>query len=110
MATYSSELETELRKYIDSWKGEGRDRLRELLKNESVDTRYELLMSVRGVKVSTWTGLHNGTVTNDLKSIRYMLGGFSFNQKYDVVKIQDSDECTALHIAASLGHISIINS
>ena len=110
MPLFSRDLEALLQKYIDTLGVEGRHRLRALLKNESVDTRYELLMSVRGVKVSTWTGLHNGAVTNDLKSIRYMLGGFSFNQKYDVVKIQDSDECTALHIAASLGHTSIINS
>ena len=110
MATYSSELETVLRRYIDSWGGEGRDRLREGLKNTSVGNRYSLLMNVRGSgRISTRTGLHCGADADDLETIKYMLDSFSSNLKYNVVKIQRSDKWTALHIAASIGHTSIIN-
>ena len=110
MATYSSELETELRKYIDSWEGEGRDRLREVLKNTSVDNRYSLLMNVRrSGGFSAWTGLHRGAFANDLETIKYMLDNFLCDQKYDVVKIQASDKMTALHFAAAYGYTSIIN-
>ena len=108
MATYSSELETALREYIDSWAGDGRGRLRKLLKNKSVDYKYNLLMNVRGVD-GTWTSLHSGAFTDDLETVKYMLDNFSSNQKYDVVKIQESDKWTALHFAAAYGNTSIIN-
>ena len=110
MATYSSELETALRTYIDSWGGEGRDRLRELLKNTSVGNRYSLLMNVRGSGIlSKWTGVHRGANADDLGAIKYMLDNFSSNQKYHVVKIQKITKCTVLHIAAERGNTSIIN-
>ena len=109
MTTYSRELETVLRKYIDSWKGKGRDRLRELLKNESVDARRELLMNVKEGVFGTWTGLHGVTYADDLETIKYMFNNFSANQKCDVVKIQDYAKYTALHTAAELGHTSIMN-
>ena len=108
MATYSSELETVLKRYIDSWEGEGRDRLRELLKNESVSARYELLMKVR-VSYCKLTGLHRGACANDLETIKCMLNHFLANQKYDVVKIQMIDGWTALHYAAAYGYTSTIN-
>ena len=100
-----------LKNYIDS-RGDDdddRDRLRELLKDESVDTRYELLMNVRGWRRSRLAGTQSGAIADDLESIKYMLEGFSSNQKYDVVKIQSSGECTALHYAAFKGYTSIIN-
>ena len=107
MATYSSELETVLRKYIDSW-GEGRDRLRELSKNASADNRYSLLMNVKGV-FSAFTGVHRGAFANDLETIKYMLDNLSCNQKYDVMQIQPRGKYTALHIAAAYCCTSIIN-
>ena len=108
MATYSSELVTVLKRYIDSM-GEGRDRLTELLKNTSVDIRYSLLMNVRGGIFSRWTGLHSGACANDLETIKYMLDNFLCDQKCDVVKIQASNMRTALHFAAAYGYTSIIN-
>ena len=109
MATHSSELEIVLRKYIDSLGKEGRDRLRDLLKNKSVKTKYELLMNLKGVEYSTFTGLHSAAFANDLKIIKYMLNGFSSSQKYDVVKIQERVKYTALYTAAHKGYTSIIN-
>ena len=109
MATYTSELETALRSYIDRLGNEDRDRLRELLKNESVDAKRELLMNVKGGVFSTWTGLHCVTYVDDLETIKYMLNDLSANQIYNVVKIQDYVKCTALHTAAELGRTSIIN-
>ena len=124
MPLYNSDLEAELKEYIDGWR-EGRDRLRELLKNKSVDTRYELLMNVRGssgintgrlfkllgmpAERSTLTGIHSAAIANDVETVRYMLDNFSAYQKYDVVKIQDSNKYTALHYAAERGYTSIIN-
>ena len=108
MATYSSELETALRKYIDSYGEEGRDRLRELLKNTSVGNRYGLLINVRGV-FDTLTGLHCGAFANDVETTKYMLDNLSCDQKYDVVKIQENTKRTALHYAAVYGYTSIIN-
>ena len=109
MATYSSELETILRSYIDSWGG-GRDRLRDLLKNTSTGHRYSLLMNVRGSGIlSTWTGVHRGANADDLGAIKYMLDNFSSNQKYHVVKIQSVTKSTALHFAAGDGYTSIVN-
>ena len=99
--------ESVLKKYIDS--GAGIDRLRELLKNESVDKRYELLMNVRGGVDGTWTGVYCGAYASDLQIIMCMLEGFSSNQKYDAVKRQSSGEWTVLHIAAGRGCTSIIN-
>ena len=110
MAVYSSELETVLRKFINSSGGKGGDKLRELLKNESVDSRYELLMNVRGVRNSTFTALHAGAVANDLESIRHLCDGFSASQKCDAVQLQAiGTERTALHFAAVAGYTSIIN-
>ena len=120
MTLYSSELKTVLRRYIDSSGDQGRDRLRELLKNESVDTRYELLMNVRHtgglyqfpfmpLERSTWTGINSAAIANDGETVRYMLDNFSAYQKYNVVKIQDSNKYTALHYATDRGHTSIIN-
>ena len=110
MAT-NSELVNVMKRYIDSPlgnRGQGRDRLRELLKNESVDTRYELLMKVRGDEYSIWTGVHEAAVANDLESIRYMLHGFPSDKKYDVLKIHNCGGKTPLHPAAYGGHSSII--
>ena len=107
----NSELENAMKRYIDSDRSnrvEHRDRLRELLKNESVDTRYRLLMNVRGVEFNTSTGVHRAAYKNDLESIRYMLDGFPSDKKYDVLKIQRSDGSTPLHIAAFCGYSSII--
>ena len=106
MAKNREKTENAMKKYIDD--GQGRDRLRELLKNESVDSRYELLMNVRGGGDSTWTGVHKAAVAGDLESIRYMLDGFPPDKKYDVLKIQKSDGRTPLHIAACYGCSSII--
>ena len=110
MAAYR-ELENGMRRYIDSAKpdrAECRARLRKLLTNESVDNRYDVLMNVRGVKYSTWTGVHAAALDDDLESIRYMLDGFPSDKKYDVLKIQKSDGRTPLHIAACYGYSSII--
>ena len=71
MATYNSELETELRWYIDSFLEDGKYRLRKLLKNESVGTRYELLMNVRGI-FGRMTCLHRGAYASDLETIKYV--------------------------------------
>ena len=119
-------IESALNNYMESGKEEGGDKLREQLKKESADKRYELLINVEGVaagrfrmkigshtvnvlsKGENWTGLHSATLADDLETIKYMLDDFSSNQKYDVVKIQKSDKLTALHIAADRGHTSII--
>ena len=109
--------ESALKKYIDSRGREGRDRLRELLKDEAkkkhqeeeANAKYSLLIKVRGVEYSTWTGLHSAAYAGDLKTIRYLLLDFSANQIYNVVEILESSERTALHIAADRGHTSIIN-
>ena len=110
MAAYR-ELENGMRRYIDSAKpdrAECRARLRKLLTNESVDNRYDVLMNVRGVKYSTWTGVHAAALDDDLESIRYMLDGFPSDKKYNVLKIQNVDGRTPLHWAAYRGHSSII--
>ena len=108
MATYNSELETELRNYIDSL-GRRRERLRELLKNESVEDRYCLLINVTGEVYSTRTGIHSAVIANDLESVKCMLDEFSSNRIYDVVKIQSGGKWTALHTAAYRDYTSIIN-
>ena len=90
----NNELETLIKKYIDN--GQGRDRLRQLLKNESVDTRYRLLIGVRGTVLSTWTGVYKASLTDDLESIRFMFDGFPSDKKYIVLKIQGSDGSTPL--------------
>ena len=110
MAAYS-ELENAMKKYIDSDlsnRAERRVRLREWLKNKSVDTRYDLLMNVRGVKDSKRTGVYEAAYANDLESIRSMLDGFPSDKKYDVLKIQISNGKTPLHTAAYCGYSSII--
>ena len=103
--------ESTLRKYIDSSAEQGtcRDELRGMLKSDSVDTRYQLLLKVRGEQFSTRTGLHEAATSNDVETIKYMLDGFSSNQKYNVVKIQSGGKSTALHIAAAYDHTAIIN-
>ena len=102
--------ESALKRYIDSWGKIGRDRLRHLLKNESSGTRHNLLVNEKGITgvFSTWTGVHIGALINDLETVKCMLDGFSINQKYDVVKMQQRNKWTALHIAAANGHASII--
>ena len=110
MATYSSEFETVLRRYIDRSGKQDRDRLRELLKNTSTGHRYSLPVNVRGSgRFNTWTGLYRGAFANDLEIIKYMLDNFSANQKYHVVKIQSVTKSTALHFAAGDGYTSIVN-
>ena len=81
-------------------RGQGRDRLRELLKNESVDTQYELLINARE-RDGTRTGVHEATEANDLECIRYMLDGFPSYMKYWVLKIQNSIGRTPLHLQRS---------
>ena len=110
MVARRSELETALRRYISSFSVD-RNSLGELLKNESVDKRFELLVSLKGMTevFNTWTVLHRGTIADDLETIMYMLSDFSPNQIYDLVKIQKSDKWTALHIAAANGHTAIMN-
>ena len=109
MAAYS-ELENILKRYIDSGEflnsAKNADKLRELLRNESVNHRYDLLINIRGF--STWTGLHEATFVNDLQSIKCMLDGFSCDKKYDVLKIQTSYGDTPLRWAALRGNSSII--
>ena len=109
----NSELENAMKRYIDSDESNRAEsgtcnRLRELLKNESVNSRYDLLMNVRGDKYSPWTGLHEAAVVNDLESIRYMLDGFPSDKKYDVLKIKNNLGNTPLHSAAYRGYSSII--
>ena len=106
----NSQLENAMNRYINSPlsnRGQGGDRLRELLKNKSVDTRYRLLMNVRGG--GAWTGVHEAAVANDLESIKCMLDGFPSDKKYDVLKIQNSGDNSPLHTAAAYkGYSSII--
>ena len=109
MATHS-ELEKAIKRYIDSDRSNRADRsnrLRELLQNKSVGSRYELLMNVRGDEYK-WTGVHRAAFADDLDSIRYMLDGFPTDKKYDVLKIQSSTGRTPLHTAAYSGSSSII--
>ena len=100
MATYSSEIETALKRYIDNRGGEGRDRLKELLKNTSVRNRYELLMNVKGA-ANTLTGPGSGAYADDLEIIKHMLDNFLAKQKFDVMKIQPTGKWTALHYVIS---------
>ena len=107
----NSDLENAMKKYMDSNRSNRttrRNRLRELLKNESVDTRYQLLMNVRGVEYRTWSGPHESAYTDDLEIIRDMLDGFPSSKKYDVLKMQDSGHSTPLHNAAYCGYSPII--
>ena len=108
MAKYSSELETVFRKYMDSRGEKSRDKLRDLLRNESVDRRQMLLITAREVD-GKMSGLHSGAAADDLETIKNMLKGFFSQQKYNVVKIQSNGKWTALHTAADRGHTSIIN-
>ena len=116
MATVSMELENALLKYIDQ-KNCGRalnnyftseNKLKMLLQTTSVNSRYCLLMNVRGTNCNMHTGLHRGSVNNDLESLRYMLSGFNSDQIYDVLKIQTSYGSAPLHFAAFFGSSSII--
>ena len=107
MARYSPKLEKVMKKYIDY--GEHTNRLRALLNNESVESRYNLLMDVRVEKpLSSWTGLDEGARVDDLESIRCLLDGFPPDKKYDTLTRQCYDGRTPLHFAAFSGHSSII--
>ena len=108
MAASSGELETAFKKYIDN--GQGREKLRRLLQTASADTRYNLIKNLRGVRCTTWTGLHRGVLANDLDSIMHMLVGLTPDQRYDVVKIQSRDGRTALHFASAWSRSSLITS
>ena len=110
MATGGNELENAMKRYIDTPgenRGQGRDKLVALLRTESVDTKYDLLMNVRG-NSSGLTGIHEAARANDLGIIKNMLDGFPPNKKYDVLKIQSCNDRTPLHFAAYWGHCSII--
>ena len=65
-------------------------------------------MNVRGDKYSDNTGPHRAALYNDLETMKYMLEGFTADEKYDVLKIQDSIGSSALHFAAGNGYSSII--
>ena len=107
MARYSRKLENVMKKYIDY--GEHTNRLRALLNNESVESRYNLLMDVRVEKpLSSWTGLDEGARVDDLESIRCLLDGFPPDKKYDTLTRQCYDGRTPLHYAAFGGHSSIM--
>ena len=99
--------ESTLQEYIDS--SMGIHHIKHLFENESVDTRYSILMNVKGKENSTWTGLHEASRINDLENIVLMLTDFSSSQLYNVVKIQNIYQWTALHYAAVKGYTSIIN-
>ena len=101
--------ESVLKKYIDSRGREGGDKLRDLLKNEPVGTRYELLIKERRETFSAATGLHSAAIADDLDTARCLLDKYSANQKYDVVKLQTSGRSTALHLAADRDCATIIN-
>ena len=100
-------MEKALKKYIDSDSVVGKEELRQLLQHTSSVDRYSLLMNVRGDKYS-YTGPHIAARCNDLETMKYMLEGFTVDEKYDVLKIQAGAGNTALHYAAWQGHSSII--
>ena len=109
MDTYSTELKKALKKYIDSLGSDGKEELRQLLQQTSSVDRYSLLMNVRGDKLNGNTGPHIAAGCNDLETIKYMLEGFTADEKCDVLKIQNSDGTSALHYAAVNGRSSIIH-
>ena len=101
-------MEKSLKKYIDTESVDGKEELRQLLQQTSSVDRYSLLMNVRGDKYSGITGPHIAALYNDLKTMKYMLEGFTTDEKYDVLKIQAGDGLSALHYAAVGGYSSII--
>ena len=107
MATYSLKLDNALKKYIDNLSAASRGQLRQLLQQTSSVDRFRLLMNVRGDKYRGNTGLHIAAISYDLETMKYMLEGFTVDQRYDVVKIQGGG-LSALHYAASKGFPSII--
>ena len=107
MTTYSKKLEKALKNYIDNYSVDSKEKLRQLLQQTSSVDRYSLLMNVRGDKYSI-TGPHVAAMYNDLETMKYMLEGFTGDEKYDVLKIQGCTGVSALHYAAWGGYSSII--
>ena len=77
-------------------------KLRRSLQYITPDSRYHLLKDIRGH--CNLTGLHAAAVSDDLESIKYMLRGFTTDWKYELVKIQNNYDSTALHHAAFNGY------
>ena len=100
-------MEKALKKYIDSESADGKEELRQLLQQTSSVDRYSLLMNVRGDKYGN-TGPHRAAWWNDLETMKYMLEGFTADEKYDVLNIQGYTGISALHNAAAIGCSSII--
>ena len=98
MSAYSKELEIALKKYIDN-RADGKEELRQLLQQTPSVDRYSLLMNVRGDKYSSNTGPQIAAGYNDLETMKCMLEGFTADEKYDVLKIQNSYGISALHYA-----------
>ena len=101
-------MEKALKKYIDSLSADGKEEVRPLLQQTSSIDRYSLLMNVRGDKFSGNTGPHIAANYNDLETMKYMLEGFTVDEKYDVLKIQGGNGLSVLHCAAWRGYSSII--
>ena len=101
MSANSKELGIALKKYIDN-RADGKEELRQLLQQKSsVDNKYSLLMDVRGDKYGSITGPHIAAKYNDLETMKYMLKEFTFDQKYDLLKIKGGKSgLSALHYAA----------
>ena len=79
------------------------------LRQMSVINRYNALKTTRGTLFTSWTALHQVANNNDQESLLTMCNGFNPHQKYNLVKIQTTDhKRTAVHFAASAGHIQIV--
>ena len=83
-----------------------RSKLIPLLQSASVETRFHLVVNVRGLY--KLTVLHQVARYSDLEITRYLLDGISSTQKYDLLKTQLSDGSTPLHFAAYCGKSSMI--
>ena len=101
-------MERALKKYIDSGSADGKEEVRQLLQQTSSVDKYSLLMNVKGDKYSGITGPHIAAECNDLETMKYMLEGFTVDEKHDVLKIQTSYDISALHYAAYKDNSSII--
>ena len=107
MARYSKSLANVLKNYIDSESADGKEELRQLLQQTSSVDRYSLLMNVRGDKYDN-AGPHIAAWEDDLETMKYMLEGFTVDEKYAVLKTQCGDGISALHYAAANGYSLII--
>ncbi|XP_067932711.1 uncharacterized protein [Watersipora subatra] len=96
MTYYTEELKALTENFIDSWNSSS-SYYKKKLQEASIESRFVLMMQVRGKASTTDNAILVAAWVRDLTGLQLMLNGFTQAQKYEAFTFANNNGNTALH-------------